>query len=1137
MDCDSSSAESQEHRAEERRVVTTLFCDLVGFTAISERHDPELVDAMLRRYYAAARRVIESYGGSVEKYMGDAVVAVFGVPSLHKDDPERAVRAGLRLVDEIDALPGIAGQPLEVRVGVNTGDALVRLDVDPSSGEGFLTGDAVNVSARLQSAAPPMAVAVGETAHAATEKVFAFDACHPVSLKGKSQPLRAWLATAPLARTGSELRSFKTSFVGRKQELEALLDLLHETSGRRSPQSALIVGEPGIGKSRLLAEFARRLDETSSAVIWRQGRCLPFGSNVTFWALSEIVKACAGILESDGVARAEARLETVLPEGEERDRVRARLRPLVGLEAEEATREENFAAWRRFLEDLARTGPTVLVVEDLHWADESMLAFMDYLAGSDAEVPLLVLATARPEILGLTAAGAGYVAAAQRLPLGPLSGDETAQLLLVRLNATSLPVSLQAKLLERSGGNPLFAEELVRLLEDRGLLETRAGQTTLREGVELPMPDSIGALIAARLDLLAPGRKMLLSDASVVGRTFWAGALAAIGDEDPKTVLDGLMELVAKELVHPERSSSMEGETQFTFVHALVCDVAYAQLTKADRAAKHAALAQWLEERTAGRTEDLAEVLAYHYGTALELATSCGLDLEDELLEPTERYLALAGGRAAPLDSSAAAAHFAKAEQVSSEALRPKRWLLTRRTRRTLRRRAPLLAGAVAVIAVAGVLALAISLLGSKGDRSIDQTTRKSMSPSQIAVEYGPSVVRITTPPMPPTSTGRNKPSRIVGSGFMATKDGVVVTSTAVLQGMGRSAPVAVRVEYALGNGDYGSAMGMVWDHDEQTGIALVKVDPKEVPLDPLPMGDSETLTGGQRLSALGAQRFMTIQRATGEVGQLWRSTDDLSGAGHVIGFTHDLRFPAPPAAFGGPLFDEYGQVMGVVGPAGRGVALAWNELWKGDVSRQAVAAWWATFIITSTEQQRQADLGKAYLGVEYRWLSSSAAEHFGKREGALVEVVSIGSPAARGGVRGGGGSSAHFGGESYLLGGDLIVGVDGVSLRREGQLPNLIQRCDPGDTVPIALWRHGRLRTLEVTLGEMSRAVPQSVVDAIIKDAADGKIDGDWKPNDVQAALEYLQANPDYQRDPLDPSKAVTQRPGPDSVPLALVM
>ena len=306
---------SPTRRAEERRTVTTLFCDLVGFTALSERNDPEVVDAFLRRYYAAARRAIESYGGTVEKYIGDAVVAVFGVPALHEDDPERAVRAGLRLVDEIDALPGIGGRPVEVRVGVNTGEALVRLDVDPASGEGFLTGDAVNVAARLQSAAPPMAVAVGAATHAATENVFAFDACHPVALKGKSQALQVWIATAALARTGAELRSFTTSFVGREAELGTVQALLHRATEANHAELALVVGEPGIGKSRLLAELARRLDDDSTFVTWRQGRCLPFGSNVTFWALSEIVRSCAGILESDGVARTEARLEAVLAGG------------------------------------------------------------------------------------------------------------------------------------------------------------------------------------------------------------------------------------------------------------------------------------------------------------------------------------------------------------------------------------------------------------------------------------------------------------------------------------------------------------------------------------------------------------------------------------------------------------------------------------------------------------------------------------------------------------------------------------------------------------------------------------------------------------------------------------------------------
>jgi class 3 adenylate cyclase len=321
-------------RVEERRVVTTLFCDLVGFTALSERHDPELIDSFLRRYYAVARRAIESYGGTVEKFIGDAVVAVFGLPVLHEDDPERAVRAGLRLIDELDALPPVGGQTVEVRVGINTGESLVRLDVDPASGEGFLTGDAVNVAARLQSAAPPMAVAVGEATHAATAKVFSFEACHPVTLKGKAQPLSAWIATAPLARTGAELRSFSSEFVGREEELAQLGQLLDQTASDRRPGFALICGEPGIGKSRLLAEFARRLDDRPQLTTWHQGRCLPFGSNVTFWALSEIVRDAAGILESDGVARAEARLEPVLPEGPDGDRLRSRLRPLLGLEAD-----------------------------------------------------------------------------------------------------------------------------------------------------------------------------------------------------------------------------------------------------------------------------------------------------------------------------------------------------------------------------------------------------------------------------------------------------------------------------------------------------------------------------------------------------------------------------------------------------------------------------------------------------------------------------------------------------------------------------------------------------------------------------------------------------------------------------------
>jgi class 3 adenylate cyclase/S1-C subfamily serine protease len=1057
-------------RTDERRTVTTLFCDLVGFTALSERNDAEAVDAFLHRYYAVARQAIESYGGTVEKYIGDAVVAVFGVPALHEDDPERAVRAGLRLVDEIDALPGIGGQAVEVRVGVNTGEALVRLDVDPASGEGFLTGDAVNVAARLQSAAPPMAVAVGEATHAATAQVFAYDACHPVALKGKSKPLQAWLATAPLARSGAELRSFSSAFVGREEELAALEALLAEAEDGRAVRLGLIVGEPGIGKSRLLAELARRLDDRPTLVTWRQGRCLPFGANVTFWALAEIVRSCAGILESDGVARAEARLEAALPEGPERDQTRARLRPLLGLEAEEASREENFAAWRAFLEALAADGPAIVVIEDLHWADEAMLAFMDYLTQSSADVPLLVLATARPEVLELTGPGAGFVAAAEHVALGPLSGDETAQLVLACLGAKSLPVSLQAKLLEASGGNPLFAEELVRLLQDRDLLEGRGGKVALREGAELPTPDSIGALIAARLDLLSAEHKGLLADAAVVGRTFWAGAAAAVGAREPAAVLDGLLELVAKELVRPERSSSIEGEREFLFVHALVCDVAYAQLTRADRAAKHAALARWLEERTAGRTEDLAEILAFHYGTALEMAGACGLfELEDELSEPTARYLALAGGRAAPLDAAAAAQHFARAERVADEAAKPKRrFFLSRRTRRTLRRRAPLLAAAAAVIAVAAVAALAIWAFAPE---KTPNAGPKTMTPAQIADKYGSSVVRITTPLMPPSATGKKKPSRIVGSGFMATKDGLIVTSLAVVQGKGWNVPLTVAVEYTLPTGEYGKTTGEVLNHSEQIGIAEIKVDPQKVPLKPLLLGDSDSIAAGDPVVALAAQGGMSLQHANGVVLQTGYLTDTYTGNDHVYLLDDNLDFPSavqsqPLAELGGPLFDKTGHVIAVVGPPGD-MKGAWG--YKGGVSQQALGIWWAIrdikFAGVNKWDSQGFRSGKAYLGVSSEWLTPQVARGLGEpAAGALVVDAYVGSPAAKAGIQGMN-SLKWFDDYTYGVGGDVIASVDGVRLTKDRQLGTVVGRHKPGDVIPVRLWRGGQLMTVRVKL------------------------------------------------------------------------
>ena len=386
--------------SEERKTVTTLFCDLVGFTAMSEAADPEDIDAVLRRYHAAARSVIESHGGTVEKYIGDAVVGVFGVPVVHEDDSERAVRAGLRIVEAIAGATRPDGRPLQVRCGVNTGEALVRLDVTPNSGEGFLTGDAVNTAARLQAAALPMTVAVGALTHELTERVIVFEEPSHVSAKGKTKPVLAWRALHPVARTGLRTGGLTaTPFIGREDESAFLWDAFAEATNAGEGRVVLVVGEPGIGESRLLLEFARSVDERSGMVTWRQGRCLPYGKGVTFSALSEILKEHAGIRDSDEVATVESKLGAALPESDEGTWLRQRLRPLLGLAAPPAAREENFAAWTRFLELVALPGPTVLVLEDLHWAGAEMLEFVEHLSSRALESPLLIIATTRPELL------------------------------------------------------------------------------------------------------------------------------------------------------------------------------------------------------------------------------------------------------------------------------------------------------------------------------------------------------------------------------------------------------------------------------------------------------------------------------------------------------------------------------------------------------------------------------------------------------------------------------------------------------------------------------------------------------------------------------------------------------------------
>ena len=654
---------------EERKVVTTLFCDLVGFTAMSEAADPEDVDRLLDEYSSRARRVIESHGGTVEKFIGDAVVGVFGVPVAHEDDPERAVRAALRLLETLDVagLTRPDGMPLQARCGVNTGEVLARLDVGPLSGRGFVTGDAVNTAARLQSVAPPMGVAVGELTHELSAGVIDYEELPSVSAKGKSEPLSAWLARRPVARTGLRTTGLTaTPFLERENELLALEDALSRASTLDEMEMVLIVGEPGIGKSRLVLELARCLDVHPEMVTWRQGRCLPYGEGVTFWPLSEILKAHAGILDTDDVATVEARLDAVLPQGADRAWLRQRLRPLLGLSATRSERDESFAAWARMLESIAADGPSVLVLEDLHWAGEAMLAFVEHLLSRELKIPLLIVATARPEILehheGALTLGSDHL---RRITLPALSHAATGALVTDLFDAR-LGAEMGPRILDLVGGNPLYAEQYVRLLLDGDFVAPAPDGLRLAPGMDLPVPETVQAVLAARVDTLPRGHKALLCDASVIGETFWLGAVAALSGQGAGMVRAAMNALIGRDLVRPVLDSSMEGETQYLFWHALTRDVAYGQLPRGVRARKHEAVTTWIEETTGERSDEFAEILAHHYETALDLARAVGDDeLATSLLAPTLRCLSLAGERALRLDATSAERHLTRALELA----------------------------------------------------------------------------------------------------------------------------------------------------------------------------------------------------------------------------------------------------------------------------------------------------------------------------------------------------------------------------------------------------------------------------------------------------------------------------------------
>jgi class 3 adenylate cyclase len=655
----------------ERRIVSVLFADLVSFTSRAEQSDIEDVESFLRGYYDLLRGELERYGGRVEKFIGDAVVAVFGAPAAHEDDAERAVRAGLAIQEAVAELRERDGAEVHVRVGVTSGEVLLSLS-GPDGGVKAV-GDVVNTAARLQAAASRDEVLVDASTHRATERAILYDPHEPVAAKGKADRVPAWRATQPHSALPDQHRPHDLPLVGRTREVALLRAVLDRCLAEPSTELVTVIGAPGIGKTRLVTELSSLVDQRPEPVRWRLGRSLAYGDGLTFWALGEIVKAEAQILESDAAIAAgrklDAAVSAVLPTKRDRAWVARHLRPLVGLEGETSTsagddRVERFAAWRRFLEALAEIGPTVLVFDDVHWADDALLDFLDVLADRGGPIPLLIVCTARPELLERRVGWGGGKANVTTISLTPLSGAETAQFVDEVLDDRSIPPEVRDLLLARAEGNPLYAQEYVRMLADRGVLRV-AGDGMQLAGMLDTLPESVLGVIAARLDTLPHEEKRFVRDAAVVGRTAWIGAVCALSNNDPADAAELLHHLERRQLVRRSRQSSVEGEVEFSFSHALIQDVAYSQIRRAERAEKHERAAAWIRQLEQER-DDAAELIAYHYATALRLREQ----LESATPEATNRArdaLIAAGRRAdAVNDYAAAGRHYAAAERLTA---------------------------------------------------------------------------------------------------------------------------------------------------------------------------------------------------------------------------------------------------------------------------------------------------------------------------------------------------------------------------------------------------------------------------------------------------------------------------------------
>ncbi len=633
-----------------RKTVTVLFCDVVGSTPLGERLEPESVRRVMTRFFEEMRAVIERHGGTVEKYIGDAVVAFFGTPVLHEDDALRAVRAAEEMGEALEILNAELepawGVSLRTRIGVNTGEVVVG---GTTPGGALVVSDAVNVAARLEQTAAPGEVLLGPETYALVRSTVTVDEGSAFSLKGKADPVTGYRLLEVDFGSDAPHREHP-AFVGRAGELAALREALDASARDARCELMTVLGAAGVGKSRLAHEFA---DSLGDEVRVARGRCLPYGDGITFWPVAELVKDACGITTEDPRETARAKIERALAGSDQAELIAARVAAVSGFAESPGGMQETFWAIRRFLESMQTERPLVVLFDDIQWAEPTFLDLVEYLAGWTRDARILLLCLARLDLLDVRPSWTGALASARTLELAPLSDDQSVELIANLLGASPLDASDSARIVEAAEGNPLFVEEMLRMLEDDGwLVRDDVGWRVVGDLAQVAVPATIQALLAARLDRLSVEEKAVIGTAAVIGKEFWWGAVAELAPEEVQARAGGhLQTLVRKGLILPERST-LAGEDAFRFHHILILEAAYQGLPKERRAELHERFAGWIERHSGDRLVEYEEVIGYHleqaYRYRAELATpdertrTLGARASDRLTVAGRR--ALAGG-------------------------------------------------------------------------------------------------------------------------------------------------------------------------------------------------------------------------------------------------------------------------------------------------------------------------------------------------------------------------------------------------------------------------------------------------------------------------------------------------------------